>query len=55
MIVSFNGSGMIAVFPESSLALLAFIEFLGGSPGNQLKAFGDNIRRAIDDKQVNMV
>lgn len=53
MVVSLNGSGMIAVFPESSFALFTLIEFLGSSSGSQLETLGDNIRAAIDDQQVN--
>jgi hypothetical protein len=52
---SLNGSGMIAVFPESPFALLTLIEFLGSSPGNQLETLGDDIRGAIDDKQMCMI
>ena|GEM_PF-6291689 len=46
MFISLNSSSVIAVFPEGSLPFLALIEFLGGSPGDQLKALWEAIIRA---------
>ncbi len=55
VLISFNSCSMIAVFPEGSLSILALIEFLGRSPGYQLKAFWEDIRPAIDHQQMDMI
>jgi hypothetical protein len=55
VLVSLNSSVMITVFPERSFSYFALIEFLSGSPGNQLKTFGDYIRPAIEDQQMDMI
>lgn len=51
--VPLDSGSMITVFPESSLSFLALIELLGGSPGDQLKAFRNDIRTTVDHQQVN--
>jgi hypothetical protein len=53
--ISLDSSCVIAVFPECAFSLFALIEFLGGSPGNQLQAFGDDILPAIDYQQMDML
>jgi hypothetical protein len=53
--ISLNSISVIAVFPEGSIPSLALIEFLGGSPGDQLKALWDDIRPAIDHQQMDMI
>jgi len=40
---------MIAIFPQRSLPILALIVFLRGASGDQLHAFGDDVRACVFD------
>ena len=56
MVIRFDGSRMVAVFPESSLPLLPLIERLGGTAGNQLHRSGYYLAlSAVKHKQMDMV
>lgn len=48
--ISLNSCSVITVFPERTLAFFALIELLGGSAGNQLQAFWNDIRAIINDQ-----
>jgi hypothetical protein len=55
MVVGFNCCGMIAIFPESTFAILPQIELLGGSAGYQLQALRNGFLTAIQHQQVDVI
>jgi hypothetical protein len=49
MSICFNSGSVVTVFPESPFPVFSLIKFLGGSAGDKLNAFGNNILAAIQN------
>jgi hypothetical protein len=49
MLVGFDSSGVVAIFPERYLLAFALVVFLRRSPGDELHALGDDIASSVFD------
>lgn len=50
--ICFDGSGVLAVFPESPFTLFSLMELLGGSTGAMNVCSGDDILAGIRDQRM---
>ena len=55
VLVSLDGRGMIAVFPECAVASFALIVFLATAASDQLHAIADNLWTGVSNQKVNVV
>ncbi len=55
VLVSLDGRGIIAVFPECTGASFALIVFLTTAARNQLRAIGDKLWTGDSNQKVNVV
>ena len=49
VLVGFDGGGMIAVFPEWPMSILALIVFLRGAAGDEMHALRNDARPCVFD------
>ena len=55
MFVGLDSRGMVPVFPEHPMSVLALIVFLGGTTGDELHALGNNVRPCVFHQEVDVV
>jgi hypothetical protein len=55
VLVGFNSGGVITVFPERAMPVLALIVFLRRSPGDQLHALGYDIPACVFNQTMDVV
>src|ERR1044071_9560170 len=55
VLVHFDRSRMIAIFPEGSLLTLASVVLLGSASGDELHALGNHVCACIFDQQMDVI
>lgn len=53
--ITFDRSGVVAIFPERALAPLALIVFLRRAPGDELHALRDDAFAAVLHQEMDMI
>ena len=55
VLVSFDGGGMIAIFPERSLLTFSVVLLLGRAPCDELHALHYNVCASVFNQEMNVV